>query len=179
MANTAARRGLVNPRLVTGGTPHTETRAVSSAYTTVFYPGQLVDAASNGFAVHSSAAGYSCLGVCMSYLASPNSAPSTQVDEIQVVTDMKNTLWELQLSAATAGQTIVGNNTSLKNITSVNATAKQSRMNGGTPVTAAAEFNIVGFATDPKNEPASANPRVIVKMTDNVAYHLYMTNAGI
>jgi len=179
MANVEARRGLTNPRLVTGGTPHTETRKVNPANAEVWYPGQLVDAAVNGYVTHASAVQTSFLGVCMSYLPAPSTAPSSQVDEVQVITDLKNTLWDLQLSTTTVGQAIIGANVPLNNITAVSAATKQSRMNGGTPVATAEELNIVGFVTDAKNEIASANPRVTVKFNDSALYHIYNTSIGI
>lgn len=184
MANTKAKRGLVNPQLlVGGGSPHVETRKVSNAYATTFYPGMLVAVSANGFVkVKLTDANTSFLGVCQSYLPSPAGAGVTQVHEVQVVTDFKNTLWELQLSTAASGQTIIGNNVSLKQVTARDALSKQSRMYGGTPVTAKFPWKIVGFASDPSNQINNGSARVLVRLnhgTGPTIYHHYDNADGV
>lgn len=164
MANTEARRGLINPRLKTGGTPFTETRPVESGYKTILYPGQLIRVLADGTVELGQAdASATTLGICQSFLPAPSTAATGQVNEVQVVTDLGNTIWEVQLSTSVTGQTIVGMNVSMQAMGTVNTTSNQSRMYGGTPVTTAQPWRIIGFPGDTANEKGNANMRVLLQ----------------
>jgi hypothetical protein len=184
MSNTKAKRGLVNPMLIVGGQPHHETRKVSSAYATTFYPGMLVGVSANGFVkVKGADANASFLGVCMSFLPAPSGAAATQVHEVQVVTDMKNTTWEVQTSTTFKLQTLIGNNVSMKGMLTRSAGRRWSTMYAGTPLTTALPWKIVGFAKDPKNESNNGSARVLVRLNEatNTAtlFHHYQAPTGI
>ncbi len=180
-ANTEARKGLVNPRLITGGSPHIETRPVVATYTTIFYPGQLVAVVADGTVIQKIVdANNTYLGVCMSFLPAASTGAVAQVDEVQIVTDMHNTIWELQVSTSLTGTTLRGMNVSLADLSGVSAAVRQSRMHGGTPITGLSPWKIVGFPEDDANHVGAANCRVLVKMNlGSTARSHYTTDTGI
>ncbi len=177
MANTVQAMGWINPRLRTGGTPGTRTLQVSSDYTIDFYPGQLLimDPGGTGWIEHpattNSASGF--VGVCMSFLPNPNGqvvATGVSKDtEIQAITDLANTTWEIGLSlSSSSGQTIIGlNAVAGGSIIAVNTTRRQSAVTIGTVDTTTGTCRILAFATYPDNEKDSDNARVVVQFNED------------
>jgi hypothetical protein len=171
MANTLAPRGLINPRLKTGGEPRTQTLLAGVTYASDFLPGQIVIRRADGRIIHCATTAYkTVLGVVQSYLKNPNAQGSNPDVEVQVVTDLINTEWELQLSTgahATAGQYFVGESVGILAAAYLNKADTARRfapyMVGGTPDTTSRMLRVIGLVVDQKNEPDSANPRVRVE----------------
>lgn len=197
LSNTVAARGLINPRLITGGTPDTHHFEVSSTYSVTFMPGQLVKKDANGFVEHYDGAadftgGVSFLGVSMGYLKPPDEY-SDPVLKLPVVTDLRNTLWEIQSSVTSTivqtgrnGSGLVGRNFKfLDHLTSdMDTTAilrKQSKMraiiegNSGADV---GPLRCLGMVVD-KDNSVTVNPRIVVQFNEVSGMTFYQTTGQI
>lgn len=171
MANVKAPRGFINPRFKTGGEPRSRSLKVASGYSTAdFLPGQLVKRVNDGTVAHVTAASTDLvLGVVMGYLQKPSAQNPANSDlNVDVVTDLMNTEWEIQLSHATGGQTLVGNiadpyTYTLTTADSLRRFAPNLLLGSNIGTSGVRMCKIIGFPTDPANEYASANPRVLVE----------------
>ncbi len=171
MANTLAPRGLINPRMKTGGEPRTQTLLAGLTYGSDFLPGQIVIRRGDGRIIHCALTAYhTILGVVQSYLKNPNAQTASPKDvEVQVVTDLINTEWELQLSTAAVadGAAHIGANFGIFSAAYLNKADTARRfapyMIGDTPGTGRRMFRVLGLVVDGINEPNAANPRVRVE----------------
>lgn len=171
MANTKGPRGLYSPLLITGGAPHTETFKVSSAYASDFHPGQPFIQLTTGFVRHQLVTNSkSTAGVCMSFLPNPNGQTArpdgTKDQDIQGISDLWNTEWEIQLSHASGGLALVGTNVAFFDMTGVDTTRRQSKIMAVNPQTTEAPLRTLGFPKDVDNDFENANPRIRVRFNE-------------
>ena len=176
MANTVAFRGLYNPRLITGGTPHTRTFKLATDYGTDFYPGQPFTRLSTGYIRHILVTNStSTAGVCMSFLPNPSGQTAdTEGNKelfIQGIDDLWNTEWEVQLSHAAEDPAVgvLGNNMAYYLAAGVDATRRLSKLGALETAdgTVANVLRVVEFVEDSKNEKTAANPRVVVRFNES------------
>ena len=203
MANTSAPRGLINPRLVTGGSPNQHHFEISSTYAKTFFPGDIVMKNNLGWAEVldnvTQLTGKTALGVCMGHIPPP-SGYSDPVLKVPVVTDLHNTLWEIQTSLTVAqvdggrnGSELLGKNlvfldmgTTNRDTTSIKRKVSNMRATkAGTNGVAAGPLKVWGFPEDETalgkhNQEELANPRCLVKFNERSGLVFYaQTAAGV
>lgn len=165
MANTSAPRGFYNPRLRTGGAPNTRSYRVTAGEVPIA-PGTVVTMTAAGTVSIATTAQLTLsgpyLGVSMSYLSTTDTS-ANKAGRIDVVDDLSNTLWDVQLSHAATTQALIGESLAGSSNNVVQTTLTQSRgvLKAAGAVTTGACV-VVDFVQDDTNDTDAANPRATV-----------------
>jgi hypothetical protein len=156
---------------------------VSSDHGNTFVPGCLVKKDADGFAQWYDGnadftGGVTLLGVCVGYLAPPSGLTDPLL-KVPVVTDLHNTIWEIQASFTDGDVTAAGRNGSgligkhvipldflNSDITANSLLRKMSPMRVELAGDDAGPFVIRGLVRDKDNE-ILANPRILVQFVNN------------
>ena len=179
MANTRADRGLYNPRLRTGGTPNTHPYVVTAGQVPI-YPGQLVKLTAAGTvslvtnAQLTNASNSDFVGVSMSHLTTTSTTPSVsgQNATIEVVDDLDNTLWDIQLSHAATSQALIGETIMIVDNNTGNSTFQQARGFGDDAASVTVGVaHVVDFVKDDLNDIDALNPRVTIKFVPSATHY--------